>query len=93
MKNSSGWLAFIENCTRMKNNEELQSFFELTLTISEREKIGSRYLILAELLANNKTQRAIAADLGVSIFNVTRGANQLKQLPEEVTKLITQAGD
>lgn len=93
MKDNSGWHKFIANCAKMKTSDELQHFFELTLTGSEREKIGSRYLILTELLAANKTQRAIAADIGVSLFNVTRGANQLKQMPESVTKLITKADD
>lgn len=89
MKSTMGWDKFIENCLQMKTSEELHKFFELTLTVSEWEKIGARYLILAELISGNKTQREIAADLGVSIFNVTRGANQLKRIDEESKALIS----
>lgn len=89
MKSTMGWNKFIENCLQMKTTEELHKFFELTLTVSEWEKIGARYLILAELISGNKTQREIAADLGVSIFNVTRGANQLKRIDEESKSLIS----
>lgn len=89
MKSTMGWNKFIENCLQMKTTEELHKFFELTLTVSEWEKIGARYLILAELISGNKTQREIAADLGVSIFNVTRGANQLKRIDEESKALIS----
>lgn len=89
MKSTMGWDKFIENCLQMKTTEELHKFFELTLTVSEWEKIGARYLILAELISGNKTQREIAADLGVSIFNVTRGANQLKRIDEESKALIS----
>ncbi len=89
MKSTMGWDKFIENCLQMKTTEELHKFFELTLTVSEWEKIGARYLILAELISGNKTQREIAADLGVSIFNVTRGANQLKRIDEESKSLIS----
>ncbi len=89
MKSTMGWNKFIENCLQMKTTEELHKFFELTLTVSEWEKIGARYLILAELISGNKTQREIAAALGVSIFNVTRGANQLKRIDEESKALIS----
>lgn len=89
MKSTMGWDKFIENCLQMKTVEDLHKFFELTLTVSEWEKIGARYLILAELISGNKTQREIAADLGVSIFNVTRGANQLKRIDEESKSLIS----
>ena len=88
MKTNEGWDRFIENCQQMANLDELQKFFKLTLTAAEWEKIGARYLILAELLAGNKTHREIAAHLGVSIFNVTRGANQLKLMDAESKSLI-----
>lgn len=73
----------------MSSIEELQQFFELTLTLAELEKIGARYLILAELIHGKKTHREIAADLGVSIFNVTRGANQLKRMDDTSKQLIS----
>ena len=90
MKDSSlnGWQSFIHNCQKMATPIELIKFFELTLTPAEREKVAARYMILSELLHGGKTHREIAANLGVSIFNVTRGANQLKQADQNSKKLI-----
>lgn len=88
MNQKLGWDKFIENCLIIDNKELLAKFFELTLTPSEREKIAARYLILAELINGKKPQREIAAKLDVSIFNVTRGANQLKLAPKEQKNLI-----
>lgn len=93
MRDLSGWQKFIQNCIALKDPEELQQFFELTLTAAERQKIGSRYLILSELIAGDKPQRTLAADLGVSLFNITRGVNQLKQTPLSVQQLIINTND
>ena len=88
MKIKQYWDKFINNCLEMNEVDQLERFFELTLTPAEREKIAARYMILAELLRADKTQREIAAELGVSIFNVTRGANQLKIVDQASKKLI-----
>lgn len=88
MKNSAEWAKFIANCRALNNEQELQQFLDLLLTPAERENIAARYMILFELLHTHKTHREIAADLEVSIFNVTRGANQLKLSTAEVTGLI-----
>ena len=93
MRDLSGWNKFIQNCCALKDPAELQQFFELTLTAAECQKIGSRYLILSELISSDKPQRTIAADLGVSLFNITRGVNQLKQSPPNVQQLILNAKD
>ncbi len=93
MRDLSGWNKFIQNCLALKDPAELQQFFELTLTAAERQKIGSRYLILSELIAGDKPQRTIAADLGVSLFNITRGVNQLKQTPLNIQQLILNTND
>lgn len=90
MKVKKFWDKFINNCVQISQFDELEKFFELTLTPAECEKIAARYMILAELLHSSKTQREIAADLGVSIFNVTRGANQLKLVDEASKKLINK---
>jgi Trp operon repressor len=88
MKNKLGWHKFIANCHAIADIDQLNKFFELTLTPAEREKIVSRYYILGELIQGKRTQREIAAHLGVSIFNVTRGANQLKQVDATSKALI-----
>lgn len=88
MKEHSGWQEFITNCRALTSNEDLSQFFELVLTPSEREKIAARYQILSQLVNDKLTQREIAAKIGVSIFNVTRGANQLKLVDDEVKSLL-----
>lgn len=88
MRNASWWNKFILNCQQMQTKSDLIKFFELTLTPAERENIAARYMILHQLLHTNKTHREIAADLSVSIFNVTRGANQLKLVDIEDIKQI-----
>lgn len=93
MRDLSGWDKFIQNCMALKDPVELQQFFELTLTAAERQKIGSRYLILSELITGDKPQRTLATDLGVSLFNITRGVNQLKQTPLSVQQLILNTND
>lgn len=88
MKEPSGWHEFIANCRTLTENNDLSNFFELVLTPSEREKIAARYQILSQLNEDKLTQREIAAKLGVSIFNVTRGANQLKLVDDDIKSLI-----
>lgn len=88
MTNKTYWHDFLNNLNALENTTEIEQFFEMVLTPSEREKIAARYQILAELVENKRTQRDIAATLGVSIFNVTRGANQLKIIDSKIKALI-----
>jgi len=93
MKDQHGWDKFIQNCHQIESVEKLKQFFALTLTPAECEKIAARYLILDELIAAKLTHREIAAKLKVSIFNVTRGANQLKITPTETKQLLSLKDD
>lgn len=88
MKQSQNWQTFINNCHLLTESKELQKFLELVLTPSEIEKIAARYQILLELSSEELTQREIAQKIGVSIFNITRGANQLKLADKSTKKLI-----
>ncbi|MDD3266015.1 MAG: trp operon repressor [Burkholderiales bacterium] len=88
MKQSQNWQAFIDNCNSFNDSKELKKFLELVLTRSEVEKIAARYQILIELSSEELTQREIAQKVGVSIFNITRGANQLKLADKATKKLI-----
>lgn len=88
MKQSQNWQAFIDNCNSFSDSKELKKFLELVLTRSEIDKIAARYQILLELSREELTQREIAQKIGVSIFNITRGANQLKLVDKATKKLI-----
>ena len=74
----NGWLEFIELCFKAKAPQHLASFFDLFLTIEEKELLASRYLIIKALLEGKLTQREIAAKYKVSIAQITRGSNALK---------------
>ena len=73
-----GWRSFVQLCTKTKDQQQLKELFDLFLTIEEKENLAMRYLIIKDLLEGQKTQRELAADLGVSISKITRGSNALK---------------
>lgn len=82
--NQEGWRTFTQLCLASKNEKMLSSLFELLLTSEEKESIATRCLIVAELLKQEKTQRAMAEDLHVSIAKITRGSNELKRMPAKL---------
>ncbi len=91
MKKPHDWENFLRNCQSFNSIDELEKFFNLVLTQAEFEKIAARYQILSELIYTQKTHRELAKDLDVSIFNITRGANQLKKIPPEQKQLIKKS--
>jgi len=77
--NNDGWNQFLDLCLITENRKQLDALFDLFLTAEERSAISLRYLLVAELLKKQKTQREIAEDLNVSIAKITRGSNELKR--------------
>lgn len=88
MGDKKGWQLFKQKCLELDNLDDLEAFFALFLTHTEREEIARRYLIVLELLQAEKTQREIARELGVSIANVTRGSNVLKETKTNIKRII-----
>ena len=86
--NNDGWSGFLDICHKQSNTKELAKFFDIFLTISEKEEFAKRFNIINELLIGTKTQREIAKDLGVSIANVSRGANLLKLYPKNIKDIL-----
>ena len=82
----NGWHDFLELCSRIKTPGAFNSFFSLFLTFEERETMGSRYIIIRELLEGKLTQRELAEKHKVSIAQITRGSNALKILEPEFRK-------
>ncbi|MCE3269000.1 MAG: tRPR [Burkholderiales bacterium] len=82
------WQEFLGQCLKYKTIDELAEFFELFLTISEREEIPKRLQIVNELIKGKSTQREIAKNLKVSIANVTRASNIIKSKQFNLTKLL-----
>ncbi len=82
--NQIGWNKFIKLCLQANNEAILSTILELLLTPEEKSSIAMRYLIIIELIKQNKTQRTIAKDLQVSIAKITRGSNELKRTSPEL---------
>lgn len=77
--NLKGWQDFLTLCAQTESEAVFEQLFELFLTPEERSALGTRYLIVQELLSGEKPQRQIAEELGVSIAKITRGSNELKR--------------
>ena len=87
-KSGDAWHEFIKQCIGFNKIEDLSMFFNVVLTISERDEIPKRLQIFKEVLKGEKTQREIAKDLKVSIANVTRASNIIKSKQYNLTKLL-----
>jgi TrpR family trp operon transcriptional repressor len=81
-----GWWGFLTLCSKIKSPEEFKKFFDLFLTIEEKETIGRRFLIVKALQEGKMTQREIAEHFGVSISQITRGSNALKIIDPSLKK-------
>ena len=81
-----GWRGFLALCAEAKGEKGLEELFWLFLTPEERKNIGTRYLIVRELLQGQKSQREIAKDLKVSIAKITRGSNFLKMIHKDLRR-------
>ena len=86
----TGLSEFIKLCYLTEDEKKLATLFELFLTNEERESISLRYLIVKELLLQEKTQREIAKKLNVSIAKITRGSNELKRLDKKTLTYLHQ---
>lgn len=79
-----GWASFIDLCLQSKDKKSLSLLLELFLTAEERADVAMRYMIVKELLKEEKTQREIAKNLNVSIAKITRGSNELKRMNKKL---------
>ena len=88
--NQTGWRGFLKLCLATENEKTLSSLFDLFLTQEEKESLAARYLIIEELLKQEKTQRDMAQDLHVSIAKITRGSNELKRMPLKLIEFLKE---
>jgi TrpR family trp operon transcriptional repressor len=77
MKGSSAWTRLTEAVAALNTPAEVETFLSELLTPGERHDIRLRWDLL-EWLVCGTPQRKIAADLGVSLCKITRGARILK---------------
>ncbi len=90
MKDASpdGWKDFLRLCAKIKSPEDFEQFFNLFLTIEEKETMASRYLIVKALMDEDLTQREIAEIHHVSISQITRGSNALKIVDKKMKNFL-----
>jgi TrpR family transcriptional regulator, trp operon repressor len=74
----------------MRDRQEVYETLYALLTPPERDKIASRWRLVC-LLEKGMTQRAIAAELGISLCKITRGSHELKHGPRGFRKAIRKA--
>ena len=76
----------------MADPTAIRQFFSEILTPRERSDLASRWRLMKLLLAG-RTQRSIAAELGLSLCKITRGSRELKRSDSICRKLILKDSD
>lgn len=71
----------------MTEPQAVERLLRELLTASEAKKLSLRWEIV-RLLSEGRSQRAIAHQLGVSLCNITRGAQELKKRESVLRKVL-----
>ncbi len=87
-KFAEGWQGLLGLCLESRDEKTLASLLDLILTPEEKANLATRYLIIKELLQDEKPQREIAKDLNVSIAKITRGSNELKRVDKKLLNFL-----
>ncbi|MGC7589565.1 trp operon repressor [Bisgaard Taxon 46] len=82
-RNLEQWHAFVEMLRMAFNEGKEQEVLTLLLTPDERDSVGLRLQIVAQLLDKNLPQREIQQNLNTSAATITRGSNMIKTMPPE----------
>lgn len=86
MKKLEVWDRFLYLSSKLNSKELLDKWFDLFLTLQEKEMLSSRLQIIEALLEGKLTQREIAKKYRVSISQITRGSNALKVIDKKLKK-------
>lgn len=79
-RNLEQWNAFLATLQTAFKQGKAQDFLTLLLTPDERDAVGLRLQIVAQLLDKNLSQREIQQNLNTSAATITRGSNMLKTM-------------
>ena len=74
-RNLEQWNAFLTTLQTAFEQGKAQDFLTLLLTPDERDAVGLRLQIVAQLLDKNLSQREIQQNLNTSAATITRGSN------------------
>lgn len=83
-----GWQTFLRLCSKAETPERFQEFFDLILTIEEKNTIATRALIIKALLEEKESQRQMSERLKVSISKITRGSNAIKIITRNLKEFL-----
>ncbi|MBN6064067.1 trp operon repressor [Aggregatibacter actinomycetemcomitans] len=79
-RNLEQWNAFLNMLQTAFEQGKAQDVLTLLLTPDERDALGLRLQIVAQLLNKNLPQREIQQNLNTSAATITRGSNMLKTM-------------
>lgn len=82
-RNLEQWNAFLDMLKTAFEQGKAQDVLTLLLTADERDAVGLRLQIIAQLLDKNLPQREIQQNLNTSAATITRGSNMLKTMDPE----------
>ena len=82
-RNLEQWNAFLNMLKTAFEQGKEQDVLTLLLTADERDAVGLRLQIIAQLLDKNLPQREIQQNLNTSAPTITRGSNMLKTMDPE----------
>ena len=82
-RNLEQWNAFLDMLKTAFEQGKAQDVLTLLLTADERDAVGLRLQIIAQLLDKNLPQREIQQNLNTSAATITRGSNMLKAMDPE----------
>lgn len=90
-EDKSGYQAIIRVMCDITDIQQMESFLEEILTPAERRDLALRWDLMKKLEAGIP-QRQIAAELGISLCKITRGAKILRQ-SQSICKRYLDAGE
>lgn len=90
-KYKSGYNDVLKILCDIVDLDQMESFLEEILTPAERRDLALRWDLMKKLKAG-VPQRQIAADLGISLCKITRGAKILRQ-SKSVSKSYLDSGE
>lgn len=77
-RNLDQWNAFLAMLEKAFQEGKAQELLTLLLTADERDAVGLRLQIIAQLLDKSVSQREIQQNLNTSAATITRGSNMMK---------------
>lgn len=92
-RNMDHWNSFIETLRTAFEQGKEQELLTLLLTPDERDAVGLRLQIVAQLLDKSVPQREIQQNLNTSAATITRGSNMLKMMDPDFLAWVKEQVD